>query len=107
MLKKHQRWTALLVAFAVLGLLLDFALPIAASTPEKSYPAEESVLAKQDNSEKALTLESDLSAPRLVEQVGSDWNRTGKKSTWSIAILGFAAIAIVLLIKNLIDTFSH
>jgi len=40
MFKKHQRWTALLVVYALLGLLLDSAVPLAASAPENTCPAE-------------------------------------------------------------------
>jgi hypothetical protein len=84
MIKKHQKWTALLVAITFAWLLQVSAMPLAAGDKTEAGPA------------------SSEQAPGFVEQLGPDWNRPAKlKITTVLIIVG------ALLVIGIISVFSR
>lgn len=89
MLKKHQRWTALLVTIAFAWLLQVTAMPLAAAGA-----SEQAVSANIEQ------------APGFVEQQGPEWNHAKKINPIRIVIIvivGYVALSLLYLLLHGID----
>jgi hypothetical protein len=76
MIKKHQKWTALLVAITFAWLLQVSAMPLAANNKTEAVAA------------------SAGQAPGFVEQQGPDWNRPAKLKITTVLIIVGALLVL-------------
>ena len=79
MIKKQQKWTALLMTISFAWLLRVSAMPVAAA-----------------GTTEAVTSASVEQAPRVFEQQGPEWNRPVKKKTVLIIVGVLCALAIII-----------
>jgi hypothetical protein len=86
MFKKHQKWTALLVAFTFAWLLQVSAMPLVA------VDAAEQVA--------AASVEQ---APGFIEQTGDDWGRVKPRTAPILFILAVVALALLYVLIHGID----